>query len=178
MNNVSLKELEEEKINKLKKYQLDTDSINEFKSNIKHVSEEESNKLGKELFDLIFKTSFCDEFDDYKVKKLIYNGANIEYKEEKKGLFPLLICVRKNYFKTFLLLLRAGASVNQVNKYLTTPTMDSARWGNKEILEILILMGSDINAWCQDYDTALITAVRHHKTDCIDVLKNALVSII
>lgn len=168
MNNTSLVMLENNRIEFLKKYELDSESIKKFKETIKQVSEEESTELGKELFELISKKGFNDDYE--KALELIYKGANIEYKNEKKGDFTLLICARKNYLKTFLALVKAGADINQVNNYLTTTAMASARHGNKEILEILIIMGADINLRCLDGDNAIMSAKRHDRVECFDLL--------
>ena len=173
MNNVDIILLEQQRNEKLKSYELDQESINNFKSKIKIVSEEEKETLGKKLFDIINSKAFEEETDYEKVIELVYNGANIEYKDESKGDFALLRCARKNYLKTFLILLRAGANIDQKNNYLTTATMASARHGNKEMLEILILMNADINAKCKDGDNALISARNHHQVDCFYMLVNA-----
>ena len=169
MNDVDLNLLEQQKIDKLKEYGLDIDSINNFKAKIKKVSVEEEVSLGKELLNLISSKNYDDDKDLDKVVELIYKGALIEYKDEK-GDFPLLRCARKNYLKTFIVLVKAGANVNQKNNYLTTATMASARHGNKEILDILILMKADINAKCKDGDNALISARKHEKLDCFFML--------
>ncbi len=171
MNNVSLMALEGNSTELLKKYGLDSASINEFKSKIKQASKEESDYLGKSLFELVAKKGFNDDYE--KVIELIYNGANIEFKNEKKGDFALLVCARKNYFKTFIVLVKAGVNINQVNNYLTTATMASARHGNKEMLEILINMGADINARCLDGDNAIMSAKRHDQVECFNMLLNA-----
>ena len=171
MNNTSLVMLENNRIEFLKKYELDSESIKKFKETIQQVSEEESTELGKELFELISKKGFNDDYE--KALELIYKGANIEYKSEKKGDFTLLICARKNYLKTFLALVKAGADINQVNNYLTTTAMASARHGNKEILEILIIMGADINLRCLDGDNAIMSAKRHDRVECFDLLVKA-----
>lgn len=171
MNNTSLVFLENQKKKFLQTHELDSESVKKFQEKIKQVSEEESNILGKELFSLVSKKGYNDDYE--KALKLIYDGANIEYKDEKKGDFVLLICVRKNYFKTFISLLKAGANINQVNNYLTSTTMASARHGNKEMLEILIIMGADINARCLDGDNAIMSAKRHNRVECFDLLVNA-----
>lgn len=173
MNDVNILEIEEKRKQSLKKYGIDEDITKDFKKRNSNVTEEERNSLGKELFELISKKGYNEETELNKVVDLIYAGANIEYKNEKKGDFPLLICARKNYFKTFLALLRAGANVNQTNNYLTTATMAAARHGNKEILELLILMKADVNARCLDGDTALMSAKRHDQIECFNILKNA-----
>ena len=60
---MEIKEIERSIIKKYRKtlWSRFIDSINEFKSKIKIVSEEESTKLGAELFDLINSKNFKDE---------------------------------------------------------------------------------------------------------------------
>lgn len=171
MNNSSLFELEQERLEQLKKYQIDEASILEFRSKIQVVSGEESNKLGKELFDLVMKKNFNDNYD--KVLDLVRRGANIEFVGGSKGNTALMLCARKNYLKTFLVLVRAGVNINHKNNYLSTATMTSARHGNKEILSILILMRADINARCLDGDSAIMSAKRHDQKECFMMLYNA-----
>ena len=176
MNDASLVFLENKRAQKLEEYKLDEQSIEEFKVKIKQVDEPESDRLGKELFEEVSKkkSSFAsaDELVN-KVIQLIHDGANVEYKDEKKGDFPLLVCARKGYVKTAYVLLRAGANVNQVNNYLTTATMAAARHGQKELLELLILLGADVNAKCFDGDNALMSAKRHGQQECFDILIRA-----
>jgi len=171
MNNVSLNLLESNRIEFLKKYGLDSESIQTNRGRIKEVSDDEANNLGKELFDLVSNKSFNDDYE--KVCELICNGANIEYKDENKGNFALLICARKKYLQTFLVLLKFGANVNQVNNFLTTATMASARHGNKEMLEILIKMGANVNARCLDGENAIMSAKRHDRVECFNLLVEA-----
>ena len=85
----------------------------------------------------------------------------------------MLLCARKGFLEIAYLLLRAGANVNQINKYLTTSTMAAARHGHKELLELLILLGADVNAKCFDGDNALMSAKRHGQQDCFDILVHA-----
>ena len=176
MNNSSLSLLENAKLKKIEEYKLDEKSISEFKSKIKNVDDETKNSLGKELFEFISskKKSFevTDEFT-VRVIELIKKGANLEYKDEKKGDFSLLVCARKGFLEIAYLLLRAGANVNQVNNFLTTATMAAARHGYKELLELLILLGADVNAKCFDGDNALMSAKRHGQQECFDILVHA-----
>ncbi len=172
MNSVDIFDLEKQNQDKLKRYSLDSESIKEFRSKIKEVSEDEKKRLGKELFDLVYSRSYKDS-DYEKVIELIYNGADIEYKNETKGDYVLLRCARKGHFKTFLALVKAGANINQVNNYLTTASMASARHGFKEMLELLILMGADINAKSRDGDNALISARNHNQEECFKMLVRA-----
>ena len=171
MNNNSLSSLIDNRISILNKYGLDDKSIKEFRSKIKSVSDSEKESLGSELLNIISKKGFNDDFN--RVLELIYNGADIEYKNSKKGDYALLICARKNYIKTFITLIKAGANVDQVNDYLTTAVMASARHGNKEILEILILLGADINKRCLDGDSVLMSAKMHNQSECFNMLVQA-----
>ena len=171
MNNASVVSLENEREELLKKFGLDPESVEEFRCKIKKVSQEEADRFGKEMLEMISKRGFNDNFD--KVVEFIYKGANIEFKNEKKSDFALIVCARKNYLKTFIALLKAGADVNQINDYFTTATMASARHGNKEMLKLLIALGADVNARCLDGDTAIMSAKRHDQVECFDILVKA-----
>lgn len=176
MNNSSLMILENAKLKKLEKYKLDEKSISEFKSKIKDVDDVAKNNLGEALLSLISSreknSKVTDDFTN-EVIELIVNGANIEYKNKTKGDFSLLVCARKGFQEIAYILLRAGANVNQVNNYLTTPTMAAARHGCKELLELLILLGADVNAQCLDGDNALMSAIIHGQQECFDILVHA-----
>jgi len=173
MNNASLLELENNRLKKLEEYKLDEKSKKKFQSKIKKVDQEESNRIGKELLELLSEkkpsTTSLDELLN-KAIKLIQNGANIEYKDEKNGNFPLLICAMKGYIEIAYVLLRAGANVNQVNHYFTTALMKAARHGHIELLQLLILLDADVNAKCLDGDNALMSAKRHNQQGCADIL--------
>jgi len=189
MNNTDLLTLIQERNNILKKYHLDEDGIKTYQETLKEkrkeVSAEESERLGKELYDCIKSLGYnklspdpndkaisADKLYD-KVIELIYNGANIEYRTPTKGDTPLLLCARRNFVQTFALLVKFGADINRGNTYQTTPVMTSARHGNKKILELLILLGADINAKCLDGDNALMSAKRHDQKECFELLKKA-----
>ena len=129
--------------------------------------------MDQEFFRLISKKNYNEDEELDKVIDFILKGASIEYKSKEKGSFPLLICSRKNYLQTFIVLLKAGANVNQSNHYLTTSTMAAARHGNKEILELLILKKADVNARCLDGDNAIMSAKRHDQVECFDMLVKA-----
>lgn len=182
MNNVDITKIEMERKKLLESYELDEESIKSFRKKIKSVSKEESDKLGQELYKYILSSTISKKTHDdleklkeieNKVLEYILNGANIEYKEDKDGHFSLLLCIRRGYISLAYMLLRAGANVNQVNNFLTTPSMSAARHGHKDLLELLILMGADINARCLDGDNALISAKRHDQIECFNILKNA-----
>ena len=192
MNNTDLLTLIQERNNILKKYHLDEEGIKTYQETLKEkgkeVSAEESERLGKELYDCIKSLGYigyntlspdpndkaisADKYYD-KVIELIYNGANIEYRTPTKGDTPLLLCARRNFVQTFALLVKFGADINRGNNYQTTPVMTSARHGNKKILELLILLGADINAKCLDGENAIMSAKRHDQKECFELLKKA-----
>lgn len=171
MNDTSLFTLENNRQQLYKYYGVDSDSIKEFMSSVATVSEEEANALGKELFELISKKGYNDS--DGKAVALIKRGANVEFKNDKKGDYALLVCARKGYIETFKALIKRGANVNQVNNYFTTALMAAARHGRLDMVKILLLFGADINARCLDGDNALFSAKRHGQKACFDELLKA-----
>ena len=168
MKKVRLNDLEDNKTNKLKQYKLDKESIEEFRSKIKQVSDEESKKQFLDFFNLISAQDYHDNYES--AIKYIYNGANLNC------LFidtlPNL-CIYFNHIQTFILLLRAGININLVDNKGLTPLMKCAEVGNKEILELLILMGADINIKNESGDTALSIAIKKKNKECAGILINA-----
>jgi len=61
MNNKDLDVLIEEGEKILKENGLDKDSINQYRSGIKQISIEESNELGKQLFEIISQKDYRDD---------------------------------------------------------------------------------------------------------------------
>ncbi len=175
MDSKNILEIEQERLELLKKYKLDEESNLEFRSTIKKVSEEEADKLGKKLYNIINKKDYNEKDDTQfdEVVNLVFDGANLEYKTSQKKIFPLLVCCRKGYIKTFILLVRAGANVNQVNDYGTTCCMAAARHNYVRILNLLILLRADINARCSDGDTALFSAKIHNSKEAFQALVQA-----
>lgn len=154
---------------KLKSLYLDNKSLEDFRKKIKKVDKEESDKLGEELHKIIKMYGESEENLE-KITELIYKGANVNYKESKKGNFPLLLSTRNGKKNYTYLLLRAGADVNLTNNYNTTATMAAARHGYTDLLETFILLGADVNIQCIDGDTALFSAKLHSKQECFDLL--------
>ena len=168
MKKVRLNDLEESKNYILKQYKLDKDSINEFRSKIKCVSDEESKKNFLDLFNLVSAQDYHDNYE--KAIKYIYNGAdlNILYIDTLPNF-----CIYFNHIQTFILLLRAGVDINLVDNKSLTPLMKCAEVGNKEILELLILMGADINIKNEVGNSALSIAIKNNHKECANILINA-----
>ena len=172
MNNASILEIEKARMTFLEKYGLSDLEREAYQQKRKVVEPEEADKIGKQLYDYISKKTYSDSATE-EVDKLILEGANLEYQTPKKGDTLLLLCSRRGYINSFVLLARAGADINHGSLYKTTPTMTSARHGNREMLEILVALKADINAQCLDGDTALMSAKRHDQKECFEILKRA-----
>ena len=146
----------------LKQYDLDDESIREFRSKIKKVSQEEADRLGRELNDNISwhydaKISWClrtyrdtsSSADEEMCKKLlpyILAGANVNYLNSTlTSLFYF------NAFKSIILLIKAGININAQsggNTLLINIILDnrfnSIEFYNIELMKILLLMGASI----------------------------------
>lgn len=168
MNNKGLEILEQEHEEFLKNIKLDKESIEQYRSGIKQVSEEESNELGKQIYEILLKKDYKD--DTSKIEQLLLDGANPNYQDEVKGEFCLRRCARKKYVKTFILLLRAGANINLTNRFGTNSVITAVRFGCDEILNIAIHMSGDVNAKPLDGDTAIMSAKNHSNIKCFDLL--------
>ena len=84
MNDTSLSEFNQKRFDSLERYQLDESSVTKFRRKIK--KSDDSENLGKELFDLIkgIKGSVTD--DTFKqITKLVIAGANPNYREPDKA---------------------------------------------------------------------------------------------
>lgn len=174
MNDTSLMDIEKYKNNKLKEYGLDKDSMLEFQSKIKKVEQEESDKLGKELYNLINSKSITDDAEtEKKATELIISGANLEYKEEKKGNFSLLKSIINGKENLAILLIKAGANINQTNDFETTPLISASRHGYDNLVELLLILGASVNAQSIDLETAIFSAKRHDQKKCYDLLVNS-----
>ena len=173
----TLYELEQKNNGKLKKYGLHENNINVFRNKIKSVSKEDKNILGKKLYELISDESYCEKDHLKDAINLILEGADLEYKDSKNGDYLLLICLQKNFLETFILLLRAGANINQVNNDLVTVTMACCKNGNEEILHLLILLNVDINKTDIYGNTAIMLAKANNKIECFNILLNASASL-
>lgn len=138
------------------------------KENIKKVSQEEADELGKELYKTICTKGYKDNWQE--AIKYVYEGANVNIRLSEGKDTPLLKCCRTNYPETVIMLIKAGADVNLTNNYGTTPLMSAARHNCKDILKMLLWMGADVNKRCKDGDTALISAYRHTSVTACDIL--------
>ena len=166
-SDVFVGDLEKKYLKILTDYGIKIEEIDKIKEQNKKVNDKKRAQLGKELVDLILsKETLVIE----KAKDLISKGADVNYKSEPKGDFPLLICARKGYDEMAALLINSGADVNLANNYGTTALMAAARHDNAKLCTVLIRLGADVNASCKDGDTALFSAKMHGNDDCVKLL--------
>lgn len=176
MNSIETVEiLEKTRQEKMLKWGIDQESIENNCASIKTVSEEKSNELGKKMAEIIMKKGYNEESEDYdEVLKCIKEGANVDYKnKEKKGFPSLVYCARYGYAKTFITLIKYGANVNVCNDFGTTALMSACVHNYFEMVEMLILRGAYVNARCKDGDTPLICAKKYHSKESFDLLIRA-----
>ncbi len=158
-----LEEVSLEKERFLKEYSLDKESIMSFRKNIRVVKED------SRLFDLLMER--YSEGSDYdKALDIIKSGTDIDYKDSKKGDYPLLISVRKGLIKTSSLIIRAGANIDNESNFKTTALMTASRHGHLELVKILVLLGAKVNSKCLDGYTALMYAKKYGMVDVFKYL--------
>ena len=166
-SDVFVGDLEKKYLKILTDYGIKIEEIEKVKEQNIKVNDKKRTQLGKELMDLILsKETLVIE----KAKDLISKGADVNYKSEPKGDFPLLVCARKGYDEMAALLINSGADVNLANNYGTTALMAAARHDNAKLCTVLIRLGADVNASCKDGDTALFSAKMHGNDDCVKLL--------
>jgi cytohesin len=61
--------------------------------------------------------------------------------------------------------------VNAKSERGRTPLANAARWGHKEIIELLIAKGANVNAKDEDGDTPLDWAIEDNHTEVPDLLR-------
>lgn len=173
MRIISLRDLEKIRNEKLVEKDLDEKSLKKFRDSIKKRNEEQSEELGKQLYELIdsIKYERLDPDQAYNnAKKLILRGADVDYQNPGNGNFPLFTCAMRGYTKLAILLLQAGANVNLQNTYGTTALMKASRHEFADIVSVLLLMGADVNIQCSDGDTALFSAKQHNSNMAARIL--------
>lgn len=133
---------EQYRLEKLKQYGLDEESIKEFRSKIKKVSKTQSNELGFSLSSKLIR-----KINKKVIIDLILDGADVNYRREKTPKKNLLeLAIKTHDFETAILLIKAGAEFNFYN-YNLTPVyiIECIKEKMPELLEILILLGVECN---------------------------------
>ena len=94
--------------------------------------------------------------------------------KDKKGIPLICIASRNGHLDTLKLLLRSGAQVNLIAEDRGSNALfDSALGRNKDIVEVLIEAGADMNIQSKDGQTALVVVVGTGDEDIVEMLVKA-----
>ena len=104
------------------------------------------------------------------IEEAISEGANLESKDEKHGLTPLMQTTHRGHAGGVAILLEAGADVNAKTKTGYTALMASSWKDSPEIVETLIDKGADVNYQDNDGWTALMRAAYWNKGEIVKTL--------
>lgn len=101
------------------------------------------------------------------VKILLKYNASITFNKFKT---PLMIACKDGKKEFAVLMLDAGASINETTKYGWTALMNAALYGQTEAVEFLLQNGADPNIPENTKNTALQYAAEEGYTECIKML--------
>ena len=106
------------------------------------------------------------------VEDLIEKGADINAKEEKYGLTPLMQAAKNSNPDITDILIKYGADVNARDEFGNTPLMKVVSSdGNPEIIDILIKNGADVDIREEGFKlTPLMLAAKNSNPDITDIL--------
>ena len=182
MNRVNLELLDkqssvlDEKQEYLKQYRLDEKSIREFRNGIKKVSQEEANRLGGELYEFMrdswyydgLNTEFNSEINKQYVLSLIMNGADVNYMDTDhiSTLRYASWCLEYS-----ILLIKAGANINNRDKYGYTLLHIAAKNNYYVLLRIIISLGTDIELKTYAGKDALYYARKYEYKESTKILE-------
>lgn len=124
----------------------------------------------------------CDNMNLYnytynpaeRIKQLLAYGANPDMKDES-GFTPLHICCRNGWnghMDIIKILIDAGADINSICIYGSTPLYLASRNGNLDIVKLLISKGA-IHKACNDNDYPIDRAAEYGHLDIVKLLINA-----
>lgn len=161
---------------KLREYNLSQDAIRLFRAKIKIVSHDTSTLLGYQLFQIISDEKYDESKDLSKVIDLILRGADINQQYRlPSGVYkwPIVLSIKRNYFWTSIALIRAGADINVQDEWeLNTPLMFTIISNQKEMFEILLLMGANKDIKNKYWDTPISFTKKQGYTDYYELLTN------
>ncbi len=167
------KTLEQQRQEKLKEYGFDEESLKDFRSKIKESTEEESNTLGKILYEYLFHNGLTYN----EVLNLITLGANVNYTDQRdtfKGCTPLAIAIHKKRYDIAKLLIKAGADINYIMPSRISSVMSCIEDDNMELFKILVLLNADLSIINEKHFNALDIAREKNNKECIQILESAM----
>ncbi len=173
MKNLSLNELKEIRESALKRKGYDKETLTNFRSSIRKVSESKSLDLGEMLLDKISKDGRRLNEKTSAVENLILKGANLEVVAQN-GFRGLHITSEYDLRSIFYYYVLGGADINaQTTRSLYSACMLSARQGHYEILEDLILLDADLNLRDVEGNTAIMLALDSRAFRAAEMLRDA-----
>ena len=122
---------------------------------------------GQRLGCLLIRETWFGHLD--KMKLLIQKGANVN--AEESGETPLLKAIKTNQPQVVLLLLEAGANVNQTTKNGNNPLQTAVDYGQVEIVQLLLKQPNiQINQIDSDGNTVLMEAAKAGQLEMVQAL--------
>lgn len=120
-----------------------------------------------------FDTNFvlAVQNNDIEIAKLFLEAGFTPAVSDANGTPVLSIAVRKSFTDMAILLLKAGANVNQVSKDRRySPLMDAVQIGNFENATLLLQNAANPDLQSEDGQTAIILAVGRQDKKLVDLL--------
>ncbi|XP_059150963.1 putative ankyrin repeat protein RF_0381 [Physella acuta] len=105
------------------------------------------------------------------VTHLVKKGADVNAKDDRYGLRPLIHAAVGGYTYVIKLLIKYGAHINGADRWGYTPLMLAAQLKKSSSVLTLVKSGCDVNK-ISDFDgkTALILATEANCLECMDIL--------
>ena len=118
------------------------------------------------------------EFSRIGVKSIVsdilkYGVPPDMHKDPKTGRTALLEAVEQQHVDIVVMLLRAGANVNQADNDGVTPLMLAAYVSNAQLVNMLLKAGAKVNIACRDGVSALMLAVGKGNVQSVSLLLSA-----
>jgi ankyrin repeat protein len=108
---------------------------------------------------------------DEKIALLLIDSGIALGANEDPGETPLFYAIRQPMLPVVKALVLAGADVNYIGLYKTTPLMDAAYQGDMEITRFLIESGADKRIQNSDGDTAFTIAQKQKHDELLELLR-------
>jgi ankyrin repeat protein len=125
------------------------------------------NKLDHEKFEELWPFR---AYDDRVVRMLLAQGADVNHREPRYGMTPLISAAIHGTPRAARLLVRAGAAVNEGDRDGFTSLMHGTREPSGQIVSDLLAFGADVNTRDPRGSTALMWAVTYTNIPAIRAL--------
>ena len=108
--------------------------------------------------------------DSARVNELLRQGAELE-RRSPGGVTPLARACLEGSYEAAEALCAHGAELDARSNSQQTPLMHAAIYGHRKICAMLLALGADPSLKDEDGDTALDTARRCDKPECVALLQ-------